>query len=495
MWVMDTMHLTALPRTRWFAGLRRSRSRVLGGVAAGFAEFWAVDPLLIRVLAASPPLASMFAWASVVIIGADAMIPVTLLLWAVAAVMGMAYLLGWLLIPQPDALSLARRFLSWGGPFGTLAKIVVGAVMIVVAGWLSLAALALMGALDAIPPLLLMVGMLVGVGAVVMLGVWVASGGDPRDAVRRLGSPGFGRTEAPMAPSGWADPAPDTDPTLVLGVDSEPTLTLPVPGAHPDSGAFSAPDSGETTVVLGSVDRARAAATAAADARAAAAEAERRVRAEARRARRAERRERNRWGWLVAAVTLITAGSLVLTDRFGSTALGSAGIAMICLTLLTTGVLVGAWFGSARWLIAPALLLAGLIAAGGVAAEALDRAAAAPPIAVAPETLPANEQTGMGWQEGTVTVDLTGTKKLDSRALAMSVDRGSLTVIIPKGQWTEITSSVSLGYNNLDPERIGVFASGGYHLNMPADQQPDDAPLFLSLTVGVGELTVIEQES
>ena len=126
MWVMDTMHLTALPRTRWFAGLRRSRSRVLGGVAAGFAEFWAVDPLLIRVLAASPPLASMFAWASVVIIGADAMIPVTLLLWAVAAVMGMAYLLGWLLIPSltrsawradscPGAVRSARWPKSWSG--------------------------------------------------------------------------------------------------------------------------------------------------------------------------------------------------------------------------------------------------------------------------------------------------------------------------------------------------------------------------------------------
>ncbi|MGB7982008.1 MAG: hypothetical protein WCF36_14605, partial [Candidatus Nanopelagicales bacterium] len=87
------------------------------------------------------------------------------------------------------------------------------------------------------------------------------------------------------------------------------------------------------------------------------------------------------------------------------------------------------------------------------------------------------------------------TKVLDSRALALSVDRGSLTVIIPKGQWTEISSSVSWGRNNLTPEGKGVFASGGYHLNMPADQQPDDAPLFLSLTVGVGELTVIEQES
>ena len=138
----------------------------------------------------------------------------------------------------------------------------------------------------------------------------------------------------------------------MLDVDGEPTSRC----RSPD------PTSGEPTLVLDSVDRARAAATAAADARAAAAEAQRRTRAEARRARRAERRERNRWGWLVAAVTLITAGTLVLTDRAGATSLGWAGIAMICLALLTTGVLVGAWFGSARWLIAPALLLAGLIA-------------------------------------------------------------------------------------------------------------------------------------
>ena len=130
--------------------------------------------------------------------------------------------------------------------------------------------------------------------------------------------------------------------------------------------------------MLDSVDRARAAATAAADARAAAAEAQRRTRAEARRARRAERRERNRWGWLVAAVTLITAGTLVLTDRAAATTLGWAGIAMICLALLTAGVLVGAWFGSARWLIAPALLLAGLIAGGAVATEALDRGGVRP---------------------------------------------------------------------------------------------------------------------
>ena len=152
---MDTMHLTAPPRTRWFAGLRRSRSRVLGGVAAGFAEFWAVDPLLIRVLAASPLLAAMFAYVGQVILGLYWTVPVTQLLWLVAAVTIAAYLLGWILIPHPEGASLARRFLGWGGPFGTLAKLVVGFVVLIAVGWLGLVALALMGALDDIPPLLL----------------------------------------------------------------------------------------------------------------------------------------------------------------------------------------------------------------------------------------------------------------------------------------------------------------------------------------------------
>ena len=138
-------------------------------------------------------------------------------------------------------------------------------------GWLGLVALALLGALDDLSPLLYVTGMLVAVGGLATLGVWLARGGDLRDALHRLGSPGFGRTDPP-APAAWVDPAPrDADPTLVLDVDGEPTVTMPVPD----------PTSGDPTLVLGSVDRARAAATAAADARAAAAEAQRRARAEA----------------------------------------------------------------------------------------------------------------------------------------------------------------------------------------------------------------------
>ena len=192
---MDTMHAAAPPRARWFAGLRRSRSRLLGGVAGGFAEFWAVDPLLVRVLAVSPLLAAVAAFVGQVVLGLYWTVPVTQLLWLIAAATIAAYLLGWMLIPQPDAASLARRFLGWGGPLGTLAKLTVGFVLLIGLGWLGLGTLGYVGALDDLSPLVYVTGMLVTVGGLATLGVWLARGGDLRDALHRLGSPGFGRIE------------------------------------------------------------------------------------------------------------------------------------------------------------------------------------------------------------------------------------------------------------------------------------------------------------
>ncbi len=485
---MDTMHAAAPTRPRWFAGLRRSRSRLLGGVAGGFAEFWEVDPLLVRVLAASPLLAAMVAFVGQVVLGLYWTVPVTQLLWLISAGTIAAYLIGWMLIPHPDAASLARRFLAWGGPLGTLAKLTVGFVLLIGFGWLGLGTLGYVGALDDLSPLVYVTGMLVTVGGLATLGVWLARGGDLRDALHRLGSPGFGRTDT-LAPAAWVDPAPgDADPTLVLDVDGEPTVTLPDPGQT----------AGEPTLVLDSVDRARAAATAAADARAAAAEAQRRARAEARRARRAERRERNRWGWLVAAVTLITAGTLVLTDRAGVTTLGWAGIAMICLSLLTTGVLVGAWFGSARWLIAPALLLAGLIAAGGLASDALDQAAAAPPITIAPEgtTRGRAVRHGLGGRSGHRGPD----QHQGARLAGPGSDRGPRVADrdhphrpMDRGLRGGDAGAQQPHLRRCERGalRAAVRSTGPTDMAVPAGGQP----LYLDLHVGVGELTLIEQES
>lgn len=507
MGLMDTVHLAAPPRSRWFVGLRRSRSRILGGVAAGFAEFWAVDPLLVRVLVASPLLAAMASATAQAILGMGGLGPVTELLWLVAALAAGGYLTAWVLIPRPDARSLVRRFLAWRGLFAAAVKLVVAFALVVVLGWLALVALALLGALDSVSPLLLMLGLFVVVVGLATLGVWLSRGGDLRVVLARLGSPGLGRTGGaaprwtdPAAPGVGVGPTPTgdrmtppaagTDPTLVLATDSEPTVAMAAtgqPGTDP-------------TPAMDAVGRARAAAIAAADARAAAADAARRARAEQRRTRRAQRRERNRWGWLVAAATLVAAGVLVLTDRAGATDLGPAGIGVVCLALLTIGVLVGAWFGSARWLIAPALLLAAALGAGVVASAALERAAAAPAILAAPTSLPADEQAAMSWPEGAVTVDLTGTRTLDARYLDLSVDRGSLTVVIPADQWAEVYGEVTIGHSSLEPGSAGWHgwaSPQGHSLNTPTDEQVARGaqPLWLSLRVGVGELTVIEEES
>ena len=125
------------------------------------------------------------------------------------------------------------------------------------------------------------------------------------------------------------------------------------------------------------------------------------------------------------------------------------------------------------------------------------RPPSAPPIAVTPKELPKDEQYAVGWEEGAVTVDLTTTKELDSRMLSLTVDRGSLTVIIPTDQWTEAYSEVMLGRNNLTTGGPNVARSAQQSLNGPSDMAvpAGGQPLYLDLHVGVGELTVIEQES
>ena len=575
---METMHQAAPTRPRWFAGLRRSRSRMLGGVATGFADFWSVDPMLLRVLLVSPIATGILAlmlmpWSEAVM-GAWLAVGITQLLWVLSGLVVVGYVVAWILIPLEDRESVARRFLWLGGTSGTLLKFVfvIGALILV--AWFGLVLVALgLSILQDLNGGMVGLLLLLGLAGLVALGVWVSRGGDLRDAVVRFGSPGFGRVEPGSGPAartpGTAHPTeagrvvgpeddprfmpgqheadrttvldPDADPTTVLGPDHDPTTVLgpdhdpttvlgpdhdpttvlgpdgdPIPLADPwfapgeaDRTFAYAPASGNdgapppwdpAAQPPDAVDRARAAATAAADARAAAAEAERRQRVAENRARRAAaravRKERNRWGKLVAAVTLLTAGVLFLTDQLALTSLGALQIGVISLALLAGGVLVGAWFGSARWLILPALLLSAVLGAGSFLSATLDDVATMDPVTWTPKALPADQSTWMHWDSGVVTVDLTEAESLDSRSLTLDVDRGTLTVIIPEGQWTVGSSNVALGENHLDSGATTLFASSPIEVNSPSEFGEDDpGPLVLDLNVDIGELNLIQKEA
>ncbi|MGB7979226.1 MAG: PspC domain-containing protein [Candidatus Nanopelagicales bacterium] len=518
---MDTMHAPTPAPARWFSGLRRSHSRVLGGVASGFADFWLVDPVLLRVLLVSPFAAALTSLVLVLVLGSSVAVLLMQLLGLGCAGVLLAYLLAWLLIPQTGADSLARRFLDLGGPVASVVKGLVLIVGLCAIGWLALVILVVLSdqLAFAVGALVVVAGAFLGLLALALFAAWSAPGGDPRGTIRRFGSRGFGRVPSSDAGS-WDDPgaphddptlvlgdpltATPDDPTLVLGNDSAPTLEPPAAGHaagqdDPRTGPPHAPMPPQH-----SVDRARAAATAQSDARAAEAEAERRMRTEQRRARRsaarAVRRDRNRWGTLVAALTLIAAGGLFLTDRMGLTSLGVLGVGVVCLGVLSAGVVVGAWFGSARWLIAPALLLSAALGGSSYLSTSLDDAATAAPVRFAPERLPPDQQTTMHWDNATVTVDLTGTRTLDDRMLGLSLDRGTLTVIVPADQWVIADGQVLWGRNLLDPGREAatatLFSTHEQVLNQPADaEQPTTRPLFLDLSVTLGELTLIAREA
>ena len=428
---MDTMQLPAPTRRR---GSPACAVRARGCSAAsppGSPSSGGSIPVVVRVVLGAPLVTAMMSWVGLLwieVFFGPLAVAFTQVLWLVTAGVGLAYVMGWVLIPPSGGVSLIRRVLQRRGVRGTLVKLALLVGGFITLAWFSIACLIMIDSLDSAVGVL---AVLAGLLTLALLGVWMGRGGDLRDAVQRFGSPGFGRPGPdPVVPGDRrASPGPGEPDAQSTVVPPQSPDALAPPG-EPAVGAAQA-----TVPITDSVDRARAAAIAAAEAEAAWAEAERRARAEERRARRAAaravRKERNRWGTLVAAVTMIAGGVLFLTDRLGSTALGGLGIGVICLSLLTLGVLVGAWFGSARWLILPAVGLAGILAAGSFVSTDLDQAATAAPIQVAPESLPAYEQTVMHWDSGAVTVDLTATRQLDARSLSLTVTRGSLTVIRP----------------------------------------------------------------
>jgi hypothetical protein len=80
-------------------------------------------------------------------------------------------------------------------------------------------------------------------------------------------------------------------------------------------------------------------------------------------------RERSRLGLATISLTAVVSGILVWTSIEGADGLTPGRITAIALMIIGAGLVVGTWFGRARWLVAVGLLLS--IAVGGaVAADA-----------------------------------------------------------------------------------------------------------------------------
>jgi len=197
--------------------------------------------------------------------------------------------------------------------------------------------------------------------------------------------------------------------------------------------------------------------------------------------RRRPARERSLLGWFVLGLALAAVGVLGFLDEIGAVSPRPVVYAALGLTVVGVGLLVSAWVGRARWLIAVALLLAALTAAlspihvpieGGFG----DRFYA--PVASADTT------STYRLVAGQMTVDLRapGAESPPSTVTA-SVVAGRLRVFVPADLTIAISGHVSTGVATVFGRSIS-----GRNLDLrqlqPVSASAPDVVLNLAVTYG-----------
>jgi phage shock protein PspC (stress-responsive transcriptional regulator) len=161
------------------------------------------------------------------------------------------------------------------------------------------------------------------------------------------------------------------------------------------------------------------------------------------RGREPKERQRSFLSPLTIGVALLALGIAALLDLVGAISLTVGGGFALVLLVLGAGLCVGAWYGRARWLILPAILLAPLALLATVITIPLDQGFGDRPFAVTrADQLPASYAIA----GGTLIVDLTKLPPgIDPASISAEVGAGTLRIIVPEGADVSVTGDVGIG--------------------------------------------------
>lgn len=401
--------------------LRRSRSdRVLGGVAAGFARWLGIDPVIVRVV---------------------------LVVLAVFGGSGLLlYLIGWLFIPEEGApSSQAERFIEDSRRPNSTARTVLIVVGVIV-GVILFANLvgALFGGWGGSGSVVL----LLAVGALVLyLANRRPDAGPPQPMV-----------PATMASTDPGQAAPSADPgaTAVLPTSGDPTVA-PAPYAYGGSGAYPGYVPQQPTPVPPTP------------------------------------KPRSYLGLATLSLAVIVTGVLVSLDATGVADVPVVVILASALGILGLGLLVGAFAGRARWLVAlavPLLLVTAPIAM--IPADFGQRIDAGigerswRPVTLAQVATPFELSVGSAELDLTRLVIPAGTTSVEVDA---SVGLGELIVTVPDDVRVLVDAEVGLGSIDVD----GLPVEEGDDVSVVAElpEGPITGPTIeLTVRTDVGDLEV-----
>lgn len=197
-------------------------------------------------------------------------------------------------------------------------------------------------------------------------------------------------------------------------------------------------------------------------------------------------RPHSRLGRFVLSLAALGLGLLGVVDLAGARIAGSAYLA-VPLAVVGLGLLAGAWYGRARWLIAPGAVLSIALAVTGAA-----------------ENLAATDHsftwrpTGIEQLQSSYTIDV-GNAVLDlsavdftgqNRSVRVHVGVGNLTVVVPTD--VDVRAEVEVDVGNADVlgrNWSGIGRSGRTVVDDGADG-PGGGELDLQATVDVGDVEV-----
>jgi phage shock protein PspC (stress-responsive transcriptional regulator) len=155
------------------------------------------------------------------------------------------------------------------------------------------------------------------------------------------------------------------------------------------------------------------------------------------------RRPPSRLGRVTISLVVLALGVLTLVDVAGADIGGTAYLA-VALAAIGVGLVVGAWFGRARWLILPGILLALALGAGGTVRGWHGQNAFDDEL-WAPGTVSEIDRS-YHMRAGDGTLDLSQVDFTDrSVTIDVTLDFGNLEVVLPPNVDAEVATSVDFG--------------------------------------------------
>jgi hypothetical protein len=200
-------------------------------------------------------------------------------------------------------------------------------------------------------------------------------------------------------------------------------------------------------------------------------------------------RERSKLGRLALSVMAITLGVLAITDLNGASIPGPIYVASI-LTILAGALIVGAWFGRARWLI-PIGVVMTIALAAGTSAEHFSDARNISNVDATPTTV-AEIQPDYQTDVGNIQLDFS---KVDFAGQTTDVTvestvGGNVEIILPPNVDAVVRTDIQGGNAQLFGKKVGGGLNQKHDVTDNGADGPGGGTITLTIQVNFGNVEV-----